>query len=381
MSVLGVQAMNVEPLDSNSGANAGVWVLSDPSRRWGDLVVKLRLDSANNPLQPTEMQQLRRLAREHPELSKDPLLAFPSKVISCSDASSRRLGDLIVAPRAPGQMLVFFIVEQYYRGDAGAQALKAVFEKVGRQLRIFHYRYGKMHCDFHAANIIVDSTGRVMFVDLAMMGSPGEHDDVAHFRKAIDLLKVNMPPASWLEAAFQHFERGYRAQSRPGGFATPAPESSAPTRVATDFAAPPSDGVVSQLLESFEDFLTYELLAFFVAVSFAAIYHRRASKANAMSPGGDSRSAAQRFLAPMALLVLGVSLWGRAPLAQVVLRFDNAVTWSTIIGFIACAFSGTYLFKKIEYLPTLDEGAYWRTCLAFVTLCFTGPFLLKKLFQ
>lgn len=302
MTLLGARAMDVAPLAANAGLNGGIWVLSDPLRTWDDMVIKLRaVGSDVSAFGLSEAEHLALLAQKHPGIDSDHLLAFPSKILACLNPNGQKLGDLIVTRKVQGQTLADFIWSRYNAGPSARQELNMVFERVGRQLRSFHLRYGKQHSDFQASNIMVDPSNnhRVTFVDLAGMGLPIADDDLLHFAECVRLLSANYPPASFLQRGHEHFQRGYRAPVAPVAPVAPAapavavaPAAPVPVRVHAE-ASPASrkrvgavasaDSTWASYAEDLDTMMTWEgTLCLIAIVLWAPLFlgRRRATKSD-----------------------------------------------------------------------------------------------------
>jgi len=225
LKVLGKSSMVVTPMANNVGLNGGIWVLSDPQKQWGDLVLKSRLpEEAISPKHLPEPEHYMKLYSEHPTLATDPLLIFPLNIVACLSPTGEKLTDLIVMRRAPGTTLGQYISEKFAAGIQGRRELYAFFEHLGQVTRQFHNDYGKQHTDFQTSNIMVDKADgdRITFIDLGVMGQPVADNDLLHLQETLQVLSDAFPPASYLELAFHHFEKGYFNKAFE---ASPQPES------------------------------------------------------------------------------------------------------------------------------------------------------------
>jgi len=223
--LLGAQAIDVTHVEEYSGSSNGMWVVRDLDQILGPAVVELRSAESADASSRSEADRFTVLARAHPELERDPAVAFPLKILACLSAYGEGQGQLIVTRQAPGQVLAGLVSAMYDAGDDARKELLKVFEGVGRQLRSFHDRYGKQHGDFRPENVFVDvSDGlRITFVELGGMTSSLASEDALLFGEQLRLLSPDCAPPPFLTRCYRHFERGYVGTSPPPAAATPAP--------------------------------------------------------------------------------------------------------------------------------------------------------------
>merc|ERR1719343_1654630 len=97
------------------GLNDGVWFVSDPVQGAAkdDLVLKLVSCKKAHASLPTEAENFARIAREHPSVIDDRLVAFPSKLLSCVGPSGKAW-DLIVMKKVRGERLAEYIARKWH---------------------------------------------------------------------------------------------------------------------------------------------------------------------------------------------------------------------------------------------------------------------------
>lgn len=236
--------MTITPL-ANVGMNGGVWILSDPQKRWADLVLKSRLPEEDiSPQHLAEPKHYMKLYSEHPALANDPSVVFPSKIVGCFSPTGEKLTDLIVMRKAPGTTLGTFITEKYHEGPQGRKELYAMFEHLGQVTRQFHDNYGKQHTDFQTANIMVDKTdnNRITFIDLGGMGQRVADNDLQHLQETLQIISDSYPPATYLELGYHHFEKGYYSKASQASMPQVSQQSQAPPgyQATPGYQVPPS---------------------------------------------------------------------------------------------------------------------------------------------
>lgn len=211
---IGANSGTVEKLAGfQGGLNDGVWVLheasctADPPRGW---IMKLVKATRTVPTLPTEAQNLLRIAQEHPAMLSDPLLAFPTAILSCVNRAGGRSHDLLIMPRARGERLCDLLANKWHSGQH--TDCWRIIEKVGAAAAELHARYANVqHGDFQPANVFWDeSTGRVTLIDVGGMGMATCNSDVQHFTRNIGILATVY--GSLFEAdGIAAFHRGYQA--------------------------------------------------------------------------------------------------------------------------------------------------------------------------
>mmetsp|Transcript_50794 Transcript_50794/g.91243 ORF Transcript_50794/g.91243 Transcript_50794/m.91243 type:complete len:619 (-) Transcript_50794:74-1930(-) len=210
LSKLGFSDASIEQMTGFSGGlNEGVWFVTG-TRNGGreQLVLKLVKCTRIASNVPTEAENCEKVYRDHPEIAADTSVSFPLKIFSCMSNGTKR-HDLIVMRRVPGERLAELICRKYYAKQE--PLLAKIFDALGRQLAEFHSRYGNaQHGDFQPSNVFYDEARDALaFIDIGGMGIPCMDNDVAHFRKAMNLLANAYGPTlhSDLIAAF---DRGYQ---------------------------------------------------------------------------------------------------------------------------------------------------------------------------
>lgn len=214
LSSLGFLEASIEQMTGFSGGlNEGVWfVTGSRNGRHEELVLKLVKCTRIASNVPTEAENCEKVHRDHPSIAADVSVSFPVKIFSCMSHGIKR-HDLIVMRRVPGERLAEVICRKYYAKQEGR--LLQIFEALGRQLADFHARYGTaQHGDFQPSNVFYDeATDALAFIDIGGMGIPCMDNDVAHFRKAMNLLANAYGPTLHSDAIMA-FDRGYQ---RAGG--------------------------------------------------------------------------------------------------------------------------------------------------------------------
>jgi len=190
------------------GLNEGVWFAKAPGSR-EELVLKLvRCNRiAANVL--TEAENFSKIYREHPQVIRDPAIAFPVKIFRCLDRAGVRKHDLIVMRKTRGERLAEWIARKWYASDI--QTVLQIFEFLGSCLAEFHARYGNaQHGDFQPSNIFYDEeSGDACFIDIGGMGVPTMETDVEHFVKSLNLLAETYGQTLAADGR-RWFEQGYQ---------------------------------------------------------------------------------------------------------------------------------------------------------------------------
>lgn len=193
----------------SGGLNEGIWFMSgEMAGRHEDLVLKLVRCKRIASNIPTEAENLEGLMLEHPELASDSLVAFPIKIFDVADDDGK-CNNLIVMRKVPGERLAELICRKYYSKQEAH--LIGIFEELGKQLAVFHKRYGNMqHGDFQPSNIFYDEASDTLsFIDVGGMGIPTVDDDVSHLCQAMNLLAHSYGP-SLHEDCIAAFDKGYQ---------------------------------------------------------------------------------------------------------------------------------------------------------------------------
>lgn len=192
------------------GLNLGVWYVSDPMYEQ-EFVLKLVRGHRIASGVPTEVENLRRLAVQHPEMLNDEVLSFPFKVFDCISPELKL--DLIVMRKVPGQRLAEIIATKC--AFCQMDKLMPIFRRIGQVLAQFHTRYHNLqHGDFQPSNIFVDEgTDDVIFIDVGGIGVPTVDDDRQHFFKAMRILADNYGPQFEREGR-AYFDEGYELGRR-----------------------------------------------------------------------------------------------------------------------------------------------------------------------
>lgn len=195
------------------GLNLGIWLVSGGA----ELVLKqVRCARvASNVL--TEAENFIRVVKEHPEITQDPVVAFPVKILSCVGADRRPVSDVIVMKKSRGERLCEYVATKFYANQV--PQLCAAMEAVGRALRRFHERYGnQQHGDFQPSNIYYDeSTASVSFIDVGGMGVPTTGNDLEHFHQCMRSMTTGYQPHLHVDL-LNSFDKGYQSSPSHQGF-------------------------------------------------------------------------------------------------------------------------------------------------------------------
>ncbi|CAJ1439756.1 unnamed protein product [Effrenium voratum] len=147
LSELDISAAKIEAMTGFAGGlNDGVWFVSGSRQgKQEELVLKLVKCQRIASNVPTEAENLEKVYQQHPTISSDETLAFPSKIFSCVAPDGKRKHDLIIMRRVPGERLAEVICRKYWAKQEAM--LRQIFESLGQQLALFHSRYNKQHGD------------------------------------------------------------------------------------------------------------------------------------------------------------------------------------------------------------------------------------------
>jgi len=169
------------------GLNAGMWILSDGSRKH---VLKLVSSARRHPRCPSEAELFKAIAKDHPSVVKDHAIAFPVRIFHLCDAKGNKPYDLIAMRKAPG---VCFdeVMARKWQGGKKAE-LFSDFEAFGCFLAALHKCYGMQHGDLHASNVYYEEqNGLFTLIDVAGMApNPygGSDNDVEHFIGSLKII-------------------------------------------------------------------------------------------------------------------------------------------------------------------------------------------------
>lgn len=211
---VGATSGTVEKLTGfQGGLNSGIWILHEasnidsPPQDWILKVVTATKKASNLP---TEAQNILRLANEHPGMLSDPLLAFPTAILSCVGVARAKTHDLLVMRKARGERLCEVFARKLHSGQRSE--CWRIIEKVGVATASIHWRYANMqHGDLQPANIFWDeSSGHITVLDIGGMGIATCDDDVQHFARALHLLATSYG-SDFERDGMAAFQRGYHA--------------------------------------------------------------------------------------------------------------------------------------------------------------------------
>lgn len=211
---VGATSGTVEKLTGfQGGLNNGIWILHEagsadrPPQDWILKVVTAAKKASNLP---TEAQNLLRLANEHPGILSDPLLAFPTAILSCIGNARGKTHDLLVMRRARGERLCEVFARKWHTGQRSE--CWRIIEKVGAATASIHMRYANMqHGDLQPANIFWDeSSGCITVLDVGGMGIATCDDDEQYFTRALHLLATSYG-SDFERDGIAAFKRGYLA--------------------------------------------------------------------------------------------------------------------------------------------------------------------------
>jgi len=200
----------VVQLKQEGGLNEGMWVLASPT---GSLILKLVPHQRRHHLMPTEAEQFRRLAREHPSVYEDKALAFPIKIFACREQSRDIAShDLLVMRKAPGTCFSELICHRWTFNQKAE--LWRDLRALGAFLADVHRRHQNMqHGDFTPSNVFFDEATRSFtLVDLGDFGPQvwdAVESDVERFHKGLKLLS-QCYGAEFFTEGFRNFQSGYK---------------------------------------------------------------------------------------------------------------------------------------------------------------------------
>lgn len=174
------------------GLNEGVWFLSDQSQSppGKDLVLKLVKCTRISSRILTEAENFVKINADHPQIARDPGVAFPVRIFKCHGPAPERLHryDLIVMWKVHGERLTEWIAHKWY--SKAFEELWQIFDRMGHIIYAFHDRYcDSQHGDFQPSNVFYDEeSGDISLIDIGGMGVPTSENDVDHFSKSLKLL-------------------------------------------------------------------------------------------------------------------------------------------------------------------------------------------------
>jgi len=174
------------------GLNEGVWFLSDQrqSPPVKDLVLKLVKCTRISSRILTEAENFVKINNDHPQIARDPGVAFPVRIFKCHGPAPERLHryDLIVMWKVHGERLTEWIAHKWY--SKAFEELWQIFDRLGHIIYAFHDRYcDSQHGDFQPSNVFFDEeSGDISLIDIGGMGVPTSEGDVDHFSKSLKLL-------------------------------------------------------------------------------------------------------------------------------------------------------------------------------------------------
>jgi len=190
----------------HGGQNEGIWFVQSQGK---EMVLKVVQGKSRHPTMLSESDNLLKIYAEHPEVVADQFLAFPTKIVRVQDHSGNHLCDVMVMPRAKGQMLAFVIHELWHKRNFNE--LMRIFKRVGSCIAGFHRRYqGKQHGDLQPANIVYDChSGQITLIDLGGMGSNVMKSDEEHFLQSLTMLATYLGCPRLANDAQRHFSQAY----------------------------------------------------------------------------------------------------------------------------------------------------------------------------
>ncbi|CAJ1373075.1 unnamed protein product [Effrenium voratum] len=191
------------------GLNQGIWIVTSGNQK---LVLKqVRCQRiASNIL--TEAENFVRIVKDHPEISRDPLIAFPVKLLSCIGPEGK-FSDVICMKKSPGERLCEFVAAKFYAKQM--VLLQRALQQVGQALARFHQRYEEQHGDFQPSNIYYqEKTGVVTFIDVGGMGVPTMGNDVDHFHQCMRAMTVSYNANLYVDL-LRAFDKGYQSPASP----------------------------------------------------------------------------------------------------------------------------------------------------------------------
>lgn len=192
------------------GMNQGIWFAQCPGRE--ELVLKLVQGQRVASSIMTEAENIGKLQRDFPELTRDPLVAFPGKVVGLRDPSGVKRQDIIAMCKVPGESLGQWIATKWMATASQDRGkVMEVLENLAAVLADFHRKYGNtQHGDFTPSNVYFhEASSRFYFIDIGGMGIPTTETDVEHFVRSCTLLAESYGPEFAADSK-EVVERGYQ---------------------------------------------------------------------------------------------------------------------------------------------------------------------------
>lgn len=193
----------------HGGQNEGIWFAQSQGR---ELVLKVVQGRSKHPGLLSESENLLKIYSEHPEIVADQILAFPTKIVRMLDHNGSHFCDVIVMPRAKGQILALVLHELWQKRQFSE--LMHIFEKVGACMAGFHRRYqGKQHGDLQPSNIVYDShSDHITLIDLGGIGSKVMKSDEEHLVQSLTMVASHLGCPRLANDAQRHFSQAYMLQ-------------------------------------------------------------------------------------------------------------------------------------------------------------------------
>lgn len=214
---LGVhQNARLEPIRGQMGSsNAGMWMLREGTQNFMLKLVRILPAFMGKPEVP-ESDKFAKLAREHPEMYKDPTLSFPLKVFHIVGKCGSKSHDLVVMHWIGGERFSDLIMHKLHaHTDQAEQELMYALERFGCFLASFHDRYnGLQHSDLTPANVFFDErTGKFTLVDVSGIAprNPVIQADTDRFVSGLKLLSNFYGEELWAKGKVR-FEAGYSSR-------------------------------------------------------------------------------------------------------------------------------------------------------------------------
>jgi hypothetical protein len=200
---------------AGGGQNLGIWKLDIPGPAQQIighkvLIVKMVAAQSVHRCLDSEADNICKLAEACPAIREDPKLTFPIKVLDIVPPSNRVQHNLMIMPLAKGERLAEYFCMSISGGRA--HELMAALKMLGRELKLFHLRYGnRKHADFTPSNIFYEKqTQSFTFIDVGGVGTTVMERDEEHFIKS---LQLTCGPQTAYGAHFQSavnaFRQGY----------------------------------------------------------------------------------------------------------------------------------------------------------------------------
>jgi len=195
----------------HGGQNEGIWFFQSLGK---EMVLKVVQGRSSHPTMLSEADNLLKIYAEHPDIVSDQFVAFPTKIVRVQDHTGGHLCDVMVMPRAHGQLLALIIHELWQKRHFNE--LMRLFEKVGSCIAGFHRRYrGKQHGDLQPANIVYDShNDKMTLIDLGGMGSNVMKSDEEHFLQSLTMLANYLGCSKLADDARRHFSNAYTFEKK-----------------------------------------------------------------------------------------------------------------------------------------------------------------------